>query len=256
MDFCVSFGLTQCVHSPTREKNTLDLILTNAEDIINSVQIMPSPVRSDHMAVYFNVLFDRHSDVVVKRTFQWSKGQYDMIDNELCATDWLSLFTGCQSANEMYIRLHAVISDLVNLFVPFLAKKPPTHRLSAHIKALNKKLADLKDSPAEALKVQKALTRATRRERVLTESSLNINNAKQFFNYVNSRLKSRTTIGPLTMDNAIVTDDDQVAETFRSHFSSVFSASGRHLRPQPMMTSLFSMMSLSLPKLCISSYGR
>ena len=55
--FCLANSLSQLVTVPTRllSSSILDLILTTDVDIILNVDVSSGPVKSDHLAVYFDL---------------------------------------------------------------------------------------------------------------------------------------------------------------------------------------------------------
>ncbi|XP_018496607.1 uncharacterized protein LOC108864835 [Galendromus occidentalis] len=89
LDFCILNGLHQLVDLPTRPAsgNLLDLLLTNHPDIVVGVQILPAPIRSDHLAISFLVdLCASHVTAAPLPDFR--KGRYDLIAESLSELNW------------------------------------------------------------------------------------------------------------------------------------------------------------------------
>jgi len=57
LNFVCTFGLTQFVHFPTRGENVLDIIMSNDDQIINSIYSAPPIGHSDHAIVNFTLYF-------------------------------------------------------------------------------------------------------------------------------------------------------------------------------------------------------
>jgi hypothetical protein len=76
-------------------------------------------------------------------------------------------------------------------------------------------------------KIKKAKRRM---ERELTKGE--DRNGKKFANYIKSKTKSRTTIGPLKDDQGnIVTDERKMAKILNDYFSSVYSKEDKNNMP-------------------------
>jgi len=93
LDCIESKCLSQHVKDPTRGKNVLDLILTKDPDIIQDIQIIENLAGSDHNMITWKVDIQKN----VKNiwcTFDYNKGNYDAIRDELKKVNWNKYLTG------------------------------------------------------------------------------------------------------------------------------------------------------------------
>jgi len=58
LDYVISAGLSQCVNFSTRGRNTLDLVLTDDDQLINSVVADDAFGDSDHDTVKFVIILE------------------------------------------------------------------------------------------------------------------------------------------------------------------------------------------------------
>ena len=107
-------GLTQWVLEPTfiSSGNILDLVLTTEADRILHVETHPPFPRCGHVVVYFEYIFQMQMpDAEIscanflraadKKSYSWSKGNYQKIKESLNEIDWDFKFC-YQSVNDMY----------------------------------------------------------------------------------------------------------------------------------------------------------
>ena len=115
--------LTQHVKEPTRYRqgqtsNILDLVLTDEEEQIKSVDIVPPPLgKSDHAAVLLEVLCNHSPPVNKKIKFKYFKGNYPAINENLMSVDWESLLTD-KSVDECWRTLRNKLEELCKEHIP------------------------------------------------------------------------------------------------------------------------------------------
>jgi hypothetical protein len=89
----------QHVSSPTcfREGQTpscLDLVFTNEENMVDTDSlIIDSPLgKSDHAVIHFDYLCSCNTSIDDTEKFQFFKGKYNLMSDELSDVDWDTLF--------------------------------------------------------------------------------------------------------------------------------------------------------------------
>ena len=90
--------LQQMVSFPTRyrlnqEPHTLDLILTNEEQRIGNIKPLQPLGKSDHICITVDFNLDTSEQKQTRETFQYHKGNYDALSEEL-NIDWHKLLQG------------------------------------------------------------------------------------------------------------------------------------------------------------------
>ena len=121
-DFVFESNLSQLVSGPTHVKgNTLDLLLTNNENLICqlSVQSTPTSQLSDHYNICFHMVYcpstsRRHSPLSV---FDYSKADYEGLCNYLLDIDY-SFCLQSGSIEYVWSYLKSVILTGMNMFIP------------------------------------------------------------------------------------------------------------------------------------------
>lgn len=217
--FCSTSGLSQLVTIPTRGQNILDLLLTDDEDIVTNLITVPTPCKSDHLALSFRLLLGKTSPGMSAR-LNYHKSDYEAVFATLACTNWRSFFLPCESVDSQYNAFRDYVAHLVTGHTPRTGKmsSPIEHFLAkGAVRLLNLQPNKLCHS-----RLSKELSKAARRLRKLQESELQINNAKEFFRYARSRIKLPAPIGPLVLGDRTATSDSDKAEILSTHFRGVF----------------------------------
>ena len=76
------------------EPSLLDLLLTNEENMINSVSYMPGLGKSDHLQLMFTFNCYTETSQTVFKKINFFKGNYTGLSGELAHVDWLQLSDG------------------------------------------------------------------------------------------------------------------------------------------------------------------
>ena len=76
------------------EPSLLDLLLTNEENMVNSVSYMPGLGKSDHMQLMFTFNCYTETSQTVFTKLNFFKGNYTGLSKELAHVDWLQLLAG------------------------------------------------------------------------------------------------------------------------------------------------------------------
>ena len=111
-------ALTQVQKEPTRDKNILDLCLTNKPGLIKSSRSVPGI--SDHCAVLTEADINRpYRRSTARPVRQFKKASWENIRQEI-RRHWASFSKDSpnNSVNEKWLRLKSILMDCLNKFVP------------------------------------------------------------------------------------------------------------------------------------------
>lgn len=226
VDFCLLNDLSQLVAGATRPRSgtCLDLVLTNSEQLIDSIRVVPPPFRSDHDAVCFTVKVESLLGYSTPKAFcNFKKADYASIERALFQVDWKQFFSHAESVDDMYERLLSLLNNLVRLYVPVQPRR--CNRLTSKLEAYLRTINDLHASTSDPLirdKLYSKLSKASYRSRVLEENALDSSDARSFFNYANNRLRARDSVGPLRVGDRLLVGSAEQSEALKEHFGSVF----------------------------------
>ena len=231
-------NVEQLVRFPTHDKgNTLDLVLTNMASNIISVTEDGKLGKSDHCVIITEVRIPKRSEKNRKKILNWKKADYHQIKEYLAKVDWNEVLTR-QSVNEAWEAFKNEIKIATAKFVPFSTikrKSTPKWLTRENVRLVRQKKRAwkiyklynsiesrdrYKDLESQ---VKKKIMNAKRgMEKKLANS--NDNNGRQFANYIKSKTKTRTSIGPIKSREGILKSDEKdMADELNSFFASVFT---------------------------------
>ena len=215
-------ALTQVQKEPTRDKNILDLCITNKPGFIKSSRSVPGI--SDHCAVLteadINPPYRRSTARPVR---QFKKASWENIRQEI-RRHWASFSkdSSNNSVNEKWLRLKSILMDCLNKFVTtkLTSKRQNLPWLNKSLRKAIRKKARLynraKTSKRPDLwakyKLQKRDTQRNLRrarwsfinDKLLT--SLETKNSKPFWRYIKSQRQDRCGVSPLLHDGQLHSD--------------------------------------------------
>jgi Reverse transcriptase (RNA-dependent DNA polymerase)/Endonuclease-reverse transcriptase len=225
-------ALHQYVTWPTRNDNILDLLCCNDAGII--FECVPADIGlvSDHQAIDFTILIDRHETVSHHSSdYNFKKANYSAISQALSNTNWVNFMHGCVGVNDMWTKFSNYLKLLVERYVP-LMKKYKKRRVPKHIKklynkknSLHRRLLNTGNGRNDYAKICRRYKDAVVQHAIQLENeAIYSGDQKQFFKYLNSKTRSRSCIPPLRNENGeIMTQDNVKAEILNNFFSSVFT---------------------------------
>lgn len=245
--------LYQQVSQPTRvreneRESLLDLILTNEENMVEDLQYLPPLGKSDHLVLNFNlILYSPENETKVEKR-NYFKGDYEKIRSSLKNKDLSGIINQATSTNEAWESFTDIIQEVSEANIPVcktLHKKYNTPWMNnialSAIRAKRKKWNRYQNCKNEENKKQyheariKA-TKDTKTAKVEYERRLaeNINsNNKAFWNYVQSKTKTRETIGNLIdEDGNLHTDNLTKCQILNKFFTSVFTQENLDTMPE------------------------
>ncbi|XP_066292857.1 uncharacterized protein [Branchiostoma lanceolatum] len=219
--------LYQHVFKPTRYRvgespNILDLVLTNEDGMVEKIEYLPGIGLSDHIRIQFETKLYTDRRDSLKPRLNLYRGDYANMVADLSGTDWDSRLEN-RSFDEAYSVFKDILQASIDLHIPNTRKKACKKNLytTSEVKRLSKKKRaswdrytasrDVVDYARYAA-IRNDIRRLTRRLRYEFESNLVQDikqNPKSFWKYVNSRLKTRTTIGDLKRTDGTMTSSNK-----------------------------------------------
>jgi hypothetical protein len=231
--------LNQLVHDPTRGNAVLDLIWSSKDTMMDRIKVTAPIASSDHNTVLATIMrggyvTENESCYVTRRHFDLNYAAH-ILSN----TDWLTVFSCKNSVDELLESFMSVI----NIAIPFerltsagyikqRAKLPKIIRKLIYKKRKCwKKLRESSvNDPFNAAKREKykssckAVKQAIHRHRCTELTNLaDCKNTKKFFQYVNKRVKARSSIHHLTSSNGTVESDIEKAILLNNTFGNNFT---------------------------------
>ena len=235
--------LFQHVYDPTHFRgsqtpNTLDLIITNEEGMINQLELAAPIGKSHHVCIHFQ--FNCYIDPPKSQNpkYIYHKGNYDQMREEIRQIDWQILTI--DSSEQAYKSFTNNIKSLMDKHIPKTRpntnrKKRPrymTAKTLEKVKEKNKKFSTWRNSRDntdyllysrarnqakwECRKAEKDFEKKIAREAKT--------NPKAFYRYAQSKLKTRSRLSDLlSTDGELITSDKGKANEMNNFFTSVFT---------------------------------
>ena len=253
-------GLTQLVSDPTYVSgNILDLILVSNTEVVGNLEVLSPLPRCKHSPVVVEIFLDAccsDQPEAVRAKRLWSKGNYVEMCRELETICWESLFEGL-SAQDCYTKFMDVYIDLVDRFVPQRqfsetpkwSNRPPRAlmiRRKNAWQAFKQTRSEYGRSHQLSLEAWEAYSEINLEYRNFTynkrwehELSLarNLNvSPKMFHAYIRRMKKGNPPVGPLRIDNTIVSDPGEMSEVFADYFGSIYNSAVSEARSQHQRT--------------------
>jgi hypothetical protein len=240
-------GLTQWVHDPTflQSGNILDIVLTTEDDRVGDVEVLAPFPHCGHCPVYFTYWFlhEVQENGTVSPRRAWHRGKFSEINEHLSDIDWVFEFQE-RSVNDMFSRFQEIICSLVERYVP-LWRDDLVPRSSVRIpaglrnerrvawlsyKSLRRQFGRHSGEALDALEIYSSLNLNFRNfhinAKISHEESLVATireSPKRFHSYIRTRKVGTPSVGPLRLQDGVVSSDCGVmSELFADAFSSVY----------------------------------
>ena len=229
--------LTQHVHVPTRGDNTLDLVFSSEEGMIEDVRVSGHLANSDHNIVNFKLI--KKSSITVNRqpTFAFHRGDYVKMNQWFSNISWIEEL-GNVDVNTMWNKFEEIVNVAIQKFVPrqvIKNRRYPRWMTRDVIRVRNfkermwrryresKSLNDKVEYQVARNKTIEVYRKAKRNfERKLAHEIKS--NPKVFYSYVRSKYRTKDTVGPLqNKDGIIIADGSGMCEELNEYFSTVFT---------------------------------
>ncbi|XP_072885546.1 uncharacterized protein [Hemitrygon akajei] len=237
---CLRDGfLEQLVVEPNRGWAVLDWVLCNEPEVIREMEVKEPLGGSDDNMIELTVKFEKEKPKSDVSVFQWSKGNYSGMREELAKVDWKGTLAG-RMAEQQWLEFMREVRKVRDRYIPKKKKfsngkrMQPwlTREVKAKVKAKQRTYKEAKISGktdySEVFKsLQKETKKVIKREKMNYERKLANNikeDTKSFFKFIKSKRQVRVDIGPIENDAGdIVMGDKEVAEELNEYFASVFT---------------------------------
>ena len=241
IDIMNDHGLEQMVHFPTREKNTLDLILTT---LPGQFQDVHSPDKlSDHDIVSGTLkMFIPPIKKPRRKVYLYQKGDYESMRKDtlqFAKEKYFNGHSGTRSVQENFDLLTSFIQDSADKHIPSKTSRSVssipwiTPEIRRKIRRKNKTHAKAKKTGSSKLRSKFETLRREIKADVRKQHDLYVNNLvgdvkanpRDFYRYINSQKKDTQGIPPLKRKNGkgVAQSDLEKAEEFNGQFTDVFS---------------------------------
>ena len=241
IDIMNDHGLEQMVHFPTREKNTLDLILTT---LPGQFQDVHSPDKlSDHDIVSGTLkMFIPPIKKPRRKVYLYQKGDYESMRKDTLQFAKEKYFNGhsdTRSVQENFDLLTSFIQDSADKHIPSKTSRSVssipwiTPEIRRKIRRKNKTHAKAKKTGSSKVRSKFETLRREIKADVRKQHDLYVNNLvgdvkanpRDFYRYINSQKKDTQGIPPLKRKNGkgVAQSDLEKAEEFNGQFTDVFS---------------------------------
>ena len=241
IDIMNDHGLEQMVHFPTREKNTLDLILTTLPGQFQNVH---SPDKlSDHDIVSGTLkMFIPPIKKPRRKVYLYQKGDYESMRKDTLQFAKEKYFNGhsdTRTVQENFDLLTSFIQDSADKHIPSKTSRSVssipwiTPEIRRKIRRKNKTHAKAKKTGSSKLRSKFETLRREIKADVRKQHDLYVNNLvgdvkanpRDFYRYINSQKKDTQGIPPLKRKNGkgVAQSDLEKAEEFNGQFTDVFS---------------------------------
>ena len=236
--------LSQFVNKPTHHRalqtpTLIDLILSNDPEFVFNLEFCPPFGKSHHSVITFFIdVKPIEVTISSRKKFSFNKGNYAAMRNHFKNFDW-NILLECDDINDMWNKFECILTNAMNLFIPKYTKKsvykhkyntPPT--LLSKLQCKREAFKTFKRFPTESnrkiyAKYRNQVRWESRKSKISNEKRIAgecKTNPKLFYQYVNSKLKSKENVSSLMKDDGSLTQDDsEKAEILNDFFSSVFT---------------------------------
>ena len=244
--------LEQIIDSPTRHRvkqksNILDLVFTLDKNDIKNVHHLSSLGKSDHEVLTIDVNLPKPNSSNNKQKLNFNKmdteGFKQYLDN--CKWDQLDSLNCQECIDKVYNIINIGIEKCVPLKIVKTSKsKQPWLNTSCHKNAKKKYLlykrflkSNSKYYHNKYLKQRNLLKKIIRKSVREYEKHVSANsktNVKEFWRYVNSKLKRTTGLSNLTKpDGTLTTSDEEICTLLNDFFVSVLTKENLDNMPVP-----------------------
>jgi hypothetical protein len=226
-------------HRPSQAANTLDLVLTNEENMVEGLQHCAPLGKSHHDIITFNFMCYHQKKETTRNQLNLNKGDYSQMREKMAGFTFTNLDDS--TVNEAWDELYQAITQYSKECIPEIRfnpnaiKRPKwiTETIREKIKQKNQAFrVSRKDHHNNKTKynlyckLRNQIRWETRKARGAYEAELAKEakvNPKAIFKYVNTRLKTQQNIPDLETPSGPATSDKEKAEALNLFFTSVFT---------------------------------
>lgn len=234
LQFCINNNWTQKISEPTNSKNILDLLLCNynAINILKSYTVAaPLTTSCDHNLISFSLStsFPIHSQSHKPHYPDFKTADFNKINDHLTKVDWTPTYNG--NYQEYYDNFIGILNDTINSHIPVITPKKRPLKLPLHLKQLlSEKLSAYKKFKADSSLKSEYVKKSKEYEREVSKwNDVKENNicqnpcSKKFYNFINKKLKVKSSIPSLIKNDITASSDLEKASLLNSAFHEVFT---------------------------------
>jgi hypothetical protein len=234
--------LYQNIYDSTRIRegnapSMLDLIFTDSENVVNEVDYKPPVGKSDHVSIAFSYVIEAKEDVTTSKKFNYWKGDYKRINDELRCMNWKEALQPL-NAEEAW---QTFKGRLINLCEKHIPRKTVKHPKKNGRWISNLTLRKIKDRDkawkrysnyrsslnyGKYKSLRNIVTSMIRQDKARYQHGLISsfkNNPKKFYGYVRSMQDVKSGVCRLRKESGELTDNDgETAEVLGKYFQQVF----------------------------------
>ena len=227
--------LDQLIDFPTHNKgNILDLIFTNMPDNVLSIENVDNLSNSDHCILKTELDISMAFNDINELIRDWRKGDQEGLIDCIKNINFPGIFQG-KDASQQWATLREVTDIALDRYIPLTTRRKPgqppwltqavirvTRKKNRYWKRFtkNRSIVNFDNYKVMEKLCKKAVQTAKKCfERKIADSG----NKRPFNSYVKSKTKTRHNVGPLKVNNVLVTENEDMAKELNTFFTSVFS---------------------------------
>ena len=243
---------TQFIKSPTHHRGLqtptlIDLIISNDPDFILNTIHMPPFGKSHHSVLHFYLNIDSsHPNLNHSVKYCMKKADYKGMKQYFSIIDWDSILDSSLSVNEWWEIIVTHLNEAKDKFIPKIKNKlnninkpsnsarhfPVPDSLQNKLRLKRTAFKTFKKFPTQInyntyAKYRNQVKKEARKAKINKEVSVARNaktNPKEFYKYINCKLKPKDNIPNLVKDDSTLTVNDyEKCKVLNSFFSSVFT---------------------------------
>ncbi|XP_076039464.1 uncharacterized protein LOC143024537 [Oratosquilla oratoria] len=237
------FLLKQLINEPTRGENILDLVFTNNEELVNTIDIEDT-ILSDHKLVIVETMLGdigtgnniRKLESFAALNFFHSKVDWNAVNKEIANINWNSELEN-KSINMMVEYILTKLQDICTALIPQKIKRrqktiPRDRRIlmkkrTRLVKKLKTKTRNNHRSLKNKIKTIENKLAESHKNELKTEERRAVdaikNNPKYFYSYARSKSEIRSSVGPISWQGRQITDPKEIADALDEQYNSVYS---------------------------------
>ncbi|KAK4806963.1 LOW QUALITY PROTEIN: hypothetical protein QYF61_027330 [Mycteria americana] len=214
----------QVIDTPTRGDAILDLMVTNASELISDVKIGGSLGCSDHALVEFTVLRDMGQARSIVRTLNFRKANFQLFKELVSSAPWETVLTD-KGAEQSWQIFKDAFHKAQELSVPRCRKSGKEGKRPAWLdrdllvklkskRELHRQWKGTWEEYRDAARLCRDGVRKAKAQLELNLARDAKNNKKGFYRYINQKRKVKESVPPLMNKNGgLVSTDEEKAES-------------------------------------------
>jgi hypothetical protein len=241
IDMLNDCGLEQLVEEPTRQENTLDLIITNSPQLIPRIEILPG--LSDHDAVYCEVTIHPQKRKQVPRLIPlYKKADWDGLRNSMTELQVrVEDMKSAATTEELWSTFRDSLRAAISSFIPHKQARVRENKpwispaLRSLLKRRDRVFKKMRKQGSDDLKQKnKELRREAQRllrraywsylsDTFEDDDPEQASKHKRFWTYIKHQKSSQVGVAPLKVNGRLVSDPREQADALNHQFQTAFS---------------------------------